>query len=265
MRGAGGLAPPPPVAVPMGPPRGSVPPPPLPRAPPGTRRRPPRPPTRSRAQTLARPPAAVQPADVDGLPGIRVRIDVRPANRRAERDPALSRVLAAGGVHRPAGRAAGRPRAEQVAEAVEELGAEADELHRLALRVERPELEARGAAELPVAGAREAEPIALARDELEAEQRTGWNEGARAVDAVHDLGDGHRARATAVAAQLERAGAVGVDRARRAKQHVAGLAAPVHREVERRGRPRTARPESRGRRRPVPGVPAVRGRRDPRR
>src|SRR5215211_983045 len=111
--------------------------------------------------------AAAQAGHVDPLLRVARRVDVRPAHGRADRDPAPARARAAGRVDASPGGAI-EPGAgpAQVAQAVGDLGADAHAPDAVAFAVEPPQLEARGAVELPVApalvGELELEPRACA-------------------------------------------------------------------------------------------------------
>src|SRR4051812_41492518 len=94
-----------------------------------------------------------------------------------------------------------------------------------ARRVEAPELEARGAVELP--------PAPVLVGELEVQQRPGAHADPSAAALVDPLARAHVARARAAAVQLGRAEADVIDRVGGAQEHVKGTREPVGVEAER--------------------------------
>src|SRR4051794_6017639 len=151
-----------------------------------------------RVGDVAHDEAALQAGDVDDVAGIGRRVDVGPADRRAERHLLLGRGLVAR-AEDPAARHAGQVATEaaQVAQAVAQLRADAHEPGDPAVRGLRPELEARGLVELPV--------IAPARrDRRVVDLRAGGEPPPAAGGVGDDLLAGHLARAAAPGEELGR-------------------------------------------------------------
>src|SRR4051794_18483823 len=127
--------------------------------------------------------APVQAGDVDPLLVVRGGVDVRPPDRRAERDALRVQVLVAAGVVRRRRRPRAPVRVLEVAQAVVLLRAHPDTLQRLPVGVGRPQLEAKRMQELPVA--------VLAGNRLEPEPRAGLDRDVAATRLVDPLDRDH--------------------------------------------------------------------------
>src|SRR6187549_23261 len=177
--------------------------------------------------------AAAQAADVDPLAVVFGRVDVRPADRGAEADALAARVLAAGWVDAVARRAPHRPRALQVAEAVEDLRSLPHPLQRPASLVERPDLHAERVLDLPVRAA----PAVADAEEVDA--GLGAEDANAAAHLVDRLVGAHPVALVAARPQLHRAATARADVVAGVQEDAAPVAvaaaAPLDVEVE--GRP----------------------------